>query len=242
MKRHLGMVAAITVLSMLGGCVASREVGLSPNIDVVNLDSLPPPSGSDYIFAADHAAKIRPYDRLKIEVFDVPELSSELEVNGDGSLRFPLIGTIDANDHTPNEFAVAIEDALRGRYILNPSVTVTFEERTGQTFSIGGEVKRPGQYVLPPNATLLEAVAAGGGMTEFAKTDDVLIIRSVNNQRYIGVYNLRAIQRGNYDDPQVFAQDIVMVGESGTRRLISVLVGIAPLLSSSIILIDRLNN
>lgn len=235
-------LGAILLIGMAAGCAGNRQVGLDPSIQLANLDSLPPPSALDYVAGVGQAEKVRPLDTLKIEVFDVPELEREVQIGSDGALRYPLIDSFTVNDLSPSQVAIEIEDRLRERFVVEPSVTVSFAERGGQTFTVGGEVNRPGQYTLPPRTSLLEAVAIGGGLTEFAKLDDILVIRDVDGQRYIGVYNLRAIERGNYPDPPLYAKDIVMVGDSPNRRLLSTLLGIAPVLTSSILLIDRLGN
>jgi polysaccharide export outer membrane protein len=68
----------------------------------------------------------------------------------------------------------------------------------------------------------------------------VLILRTVDKQRYIGVYSIRAIERGNYPDPQLFPNDVVMVGDSvQRRRLEAILQILPPLLTSSAILIAQ---
>jgi len=239
-KSWYSIFSPLLAIGLLAGCGGSREVGLSPSITVADLSALPKPQAADFISTDGYGSRVRPFDRLAVQVLNAPELERELEVEADGTLYFPLIGAVETNDMTPAQIARKIEDKLRGRFILEPSVTVTFEERLGQTFSITGEVTKPGQYVLPPETTLLEAVAVGGGLSEFADLDDVIVIREVDGSRYIAVYNLRAIQRGNYDDPDIFARDIVVVGDSPNRRLLDTLVGVAPLLTNAVFLVDRI--
>ena len=73
--------------------------------------------------------------------------------------------------------------------------------------------------------------------TEFAKQDDVVILRTVNGQRMAGLYNIGAIRRGAYDDPAIFANDIVVVGDSPQRRLFRDFVSVAPLLAAPVVAI-----
>ncbi len=241
MIRWAQVVSTIFVLGLLTACAGSRPVGLDPSIALANLDTLPPPSASDYVAGVDQSERVRPLDTLKIEVFEVPELAREIQIGSDGTLRFPLIDSFQVNDLSPAQVALEIENRLRGRFVIEPSVTVGFAERGGQTFTIGGEINRPGQFTLPPRTSLLEAVAIGGGTTEFAKHDDVLVMRNVNGERYIGIYNLRAIERGNYPDPPLYAKDIVMVGDSPNRRLIANILGVLPAVTSTIVLVDRVS-
>ena len=74
------------------------------------------------------------------------------------------------------------------------------------------------------------------------KLDDVLIFREVDGRKYIGVYNLSAIYRGNYEDPALYPDDIVMVGDSPARRRAESLLQLFSLAITPVILIDRLVN
>ena len=104
---------------------------------------------------------------------------------------------------------------------------------------MGGEVNSPGRYPILKPMTLMEAVATSGGTTDTASTGEVLIFRTVSGQRYIGAYDLSAIQRGNYQDPFVFPGDIVQVGESPSLRRIRTIATITPLVTAPLILLER---
>jgi polysaccharide export outer membrane protein len=163
-----------------------------------------------------------------------------LRVDVDGTLDFPLIGTVEANGLSANELAARIEDGLRGPYLKNPDVTVSVLESPAQLVTVGGEVDKPGQYPVIGTMTLMDAIAAGGGTSSTARLEEVAVFRTVNGQRYIGLYDMKAIARGNYADPPIYPNDVIMVGESQTRRFLGALAGVAPLLTSAVILIDRL--
>lgn len=225
----------------VAGCASTGPIGESSAVQVADLSSLPAPSAEDYVIGGEGNV-VRPLDRLRIETFDVPQLTKEVQVSANGAFSFPLIGTVDANGRTPVELAREIENRLRGPYVLEPEVTAEIIERSGQNFAIGGEVARPGRYDLGPSTSLLEAVAVGGGTSEFAKLDDVLIFRTVDGERYIGAYNLGAIQRGNYEDPPIYARDIIIVGDSPNRRRLQQIIGLSPLITTPIILIERILN
>jgi polysaccharide export outer membrane protein len=239
MKR-LKPVAVVALACLLASC-ASGPVGEDPSIEVASLETLPPPAAGDYAMPAG-VALIRPLDKLKIEVFGVEELGREINVDSDGTLEFPLIGSIAANGLTAGELAGAIEDGLRGPYVRDPQVTVAVLETPGQLITVGGEVGKPGRYPVVGSMTLMDAVAAGEGTSAAAKLTEVAVFRTVNGQRYIGLYDMKAIARGNYPDPQVYPNDVVMVGESQTRRFLSAVVGVSPLLTTAVILFDRLGN
>lgn len=158
----------------------------------------------------------------------------------DARLAFPLIGVLELDGRTPAEAAVIIAERLRGQYLLDPQVRVIPEEFPVPSISVGGQVKRPGSYPAVGRQTLLRVINQAEGLAEYAQKDDVLILRTVENERYIGVYNITAIERGNYPDPQLFPNDIVMVGDSvQRRRLDDFLQILPPLLTTSAVLITR---
>lgn len=228
--RHLIIIGAAGALV---SCATDRQVGLAPEVEVSALEELPPPRGEiSYV--------VGPQEKLEIKVVGAETLSGTYLTDIDGQLAFPLIGVVNLEGRSPSEVAVLIADRLRGRYLLDPQVRVIPEQFPVPSISVGGQVKRPGSYPAVGRQTLLRVVNQAEGLTEYAKEDDVLILRTVDNQRYIGVYNIRAIQRGNYDDPQLFPNDIVMVGDSPERRRIDTLLQLLPpVLTTAAILISQ---
>ena len=206
---------------------------------VAELSSLPAPSAQDYATGrVDDQA--RPLDQLNVAVFGVPELTRTVRVSNGGTIDFPLIGAVQANGRSLAEIGFEIESRLSGTYVRNPDVTVEFGERVGQVLTVGGEVGRPGQVPVLQSTTLMEAVAMAGGRTTFSRLSEVLVFREVGGQRYIGVYDLVAIQRGNYPDPQVYPNDIIMVGDSPNRRMMADVLQYTQLLTSPLILLQQI--
>ncbi len=168
-------------------------------------------------------------------MFNVPELNREMQVDASGRIAMPLAGTIDARGRTAEELAKAIETALRARYVRNPEVTVNIKSSVSQVVTIDGQVVEPGLYPVTNQMTLMRVIASAKGLSEFARQDDVVILRTVGNQRMAGLYNVAAIRRGAYDDPPVFANDVIVVGDSPQRRLFRDFVSLSPLLAAPLI-------
>jgi polysaccharide export outer membrane protein len=224
----------LALLALFSGCAGPRELGLSPSIEVADLSSLPTPTGSDQLAAA-RAYLLGPSDKLKIDVFGVPELQKEVQIDASGRLSFPLVGVIEASGMTPSQLSEVIEQRLRGEFVRNPQVTVNLEETASQVVTLDGQVTRPGLYPVLGRMTLMRAVATAGGLTEFAKQNDVVVFRQVEGQQYVGLYNLQGIRRGNYADPEIFANDVVVVGDSSARRLFRDIIQASPLLTTPLI-------
>ena len=180
---------------------------------------------------------------LTIDVFGVEGMTDrDITVDGGGRIAIPLAGSVEAAGHTPEELAALIAARLRENYMRDPLVTVNLKEALSQFVTVDGQVQQPGNYPVLSDMTLMRAVASARGLGEFAKQDDVVVLRTVNGQRYAGIYNLAAIRRGNYPDPAVFAQDVVIVGDSATLRRMRDFITILPAITSPLIYLLDSNN
>jgi polysaccharide biosynthesis/export protein len=221
------------LLLALGGCASTPPLASNEHLIVTDASALGPPTRADSA-QQERPYIIGPYDKLLVDVYGVAELSREVQADGGGRISIPLAGVIDAAGKTPGELATVIQERLRG-YVREPHVTVNLKETLSQVVTVDGEVKEPGLYPVVGGMTLMNAVARAKGTTEFAKLEDVVIFRTVNNQRMAALYNLAAIRRGIYEDPQVYANDVVIVGNSSARRLFRDILQAAPLLTTPII-------
>ncbi|MBA4049625.1 MAG: transposase [Cyanobacteria bacterium DS2.008] len=199
---------------------------------------MPKPVPLDYAAnAANHY--VGAFEKLKIDVFGVEDLQREILTDASGSFLFPFVGRVVAAGKTPNEIANMIETQLRGQYIRDPKVTVNIFESTAQIVTIDGEVKRPGSYPLTGKMTLVKAIAAAEGVGQYASLKDVVIFRQVDGKRYAGLYNLDAIRRGQYSDPEIYANDLIVVGDSPGRRLFQDFLQATPLLTTPLIILAQ---
>lgn len=239
-------ILAVAFLA-LAACGGKAPVAVVPASGVTLLDALPQPTGLD-TRASGRETFVGPFTELSVEVYGVPDLKRDLVTDGAGNFTFPFAGAIEGAGKTTVQLASEIEGRLSGRYVRNPQVTVNFKSSSnplllqGQSVTIDGEVTRPGQYPLVGKATLMRAVSLAGGVGEYAKLDDVLIFRTVNGQQYVGIYNLKAIRRGNYADPEVFPSDVVVVGNSPQRRLFEDAIKAATLLSTPLVVLSNLGS
>lgn len=224
----------------LGGAQGTGTAG--SNLQVSENGQLPPPEPSD-LFVQDRPYVMGPFDKLNIEVYGAGELNQkEIQIDAGGRISLPLLGTIQAAGLTPQELARSIESKLRGQFIRDPQVTVNLKETVSQVVTVDGEVKEPGLYPVVGRMTLMRAVAVAKGTSELAKLDDVVVFRTVKGQKMAALYNLKAIRRGYYDDPEIFANDVVVVGDSAARRIFKDALVIAPLLTTPLILLLQNRN
>ncbi len=235
MKKYCLLLFAFLFLP---SCAGQTILGQSPEVTVVSSEGMPEPTRTD-LLSSNRPYLIGPFDKLKIDVFGIEDLSKEVQIDASGRLSFPLVGVLEASGLTPDELADEIERRLKGRYVRNPEVTVNLEETVSQVITVDGQVDKPGLYPVIGRMTLMRAVATAGGTAEFAKLNDVVIFRTINGEQLAGLYNLKAIRRGNYSDPEVFANDVIVVGDSQARRLFRDLIQASPLLTTPLIILFR---
>lgn len=244
MRMRVGTSVACLVIA-LAGCSygpSGGRVGETGQIRVVATDSLPEPTLGDAV-AATSLYLIGPLDVLVVDVFGMEEMTDrEIAVDRAGHISIPLAGSISAAGNSPEQLAALIAERLRQNFMRNPLVSVNVKEATSQFVTVDGQVIQPGNYPVLGGMTLMRAVASAKGLGEFARQDDVVVLRTVDGQRYAGVYNLAAIRRGNYADPPIYANDIVVVGDSPALRRMKDIISVLPAITSPLIYVLDGNN
>lgn len=230
--RSFGLACSLVLT--FAGCASSPK-GMSPDIKLLSQTELPPPTRGDQV-AVNRPYLVGPFDKLKVDVFGIEDLQKEVQTDASGNFSFPLIGTVEAAGSTPGEIADMIEKQL-ARFVRSPQVTVNLVDTVSQVITVEGEVKKPGLYPVVGNMTLVRAVATAGGVGEMADLDDVVVFRQVGGQRYAALFNLKAVRAGNYVDPAIYANDVVIVGQSSARRLFRDILAATPMLTTPLIVL-----
>ncbi|MEM7689156.1 MAG: polysaccharide biosynthesis/export family protein [Pseudomonadota bacterium] len=230
-------VALIAISAMtLGACSTSKPIGGAPGLQVRQGD-LPPPTPADLYAPADFAG-IRPFDTLTIDVFGVQELSQRrVRVDANGEIAFPLVGNVPIAGMTTSQISAELEKRLKGQFVRNPQVTTNLESSENSTFTVYGQVEQPGVFPIVGEGTLLKAVATARGLAEYGNSREVIVFRTVAGERLATLYNMDAISRGAYTDPRIYPNDMIVVGDSQSRRLFDDIVGVATILATPITLV-----
>jgi len=130
--------------------------------------------------AADSGYKLGPRDLVRIRVFEVPELNVESRVSESGAINLPLIGDVLAVGLTEADFATRLEGLLEERYVNRASVSVEVIEFRSRPITVIGAVRQPGHLAFPGNWTLLDALAAAGGLAD-NHGDLIYVLRRADN-------------------------------------------------------------
>jgi polysaccharide biosynthesis/export protein len=172
---------ALVLLVILAGCATAPGSSEAPKF---NADAQ---AVATYHIGVD--------DQLQITVWHNPDLSVSVPVRPDGKITVPLIGDVEAGGKTPEEVATEVKDKLQA-FVRDPQVAVILTELRSHEYlsrvRVTGAVRTPVSLPYRQGMTVLDAVLAAGGTTEFAALDRTELYRKDGNttQSY-------AVQLGN---------------------------------------------
>jgi polysaccharide export outer membrane protein len=136
------------------------------------------------LFAASELStyKLGSGDMISIRVLGEEDLKRErVRLSDAGTISFPILGEIKVKGMTVGALEDYITQGLKGRYLLNPQVTVSIDEY--RNFYVNGMVEKPGGYPYAPGMTVRKAISVAGGFKERASRDKINIIREDDPQQ-----------------------------------------------------------
>jgi polysaccharide export outer membrane protein len=161
--------------------------------------------------------RISPTDVLEINVFQEADLKTILRVSNEGTIVFPLIGTVPVGGMTPQEAAHALQARLAQGYLINPQVSVIVQEFSKHSFTVLGEVQKPGSYDMPDqqDVNVLQAIGIAGGYTRIANPSKVILMRRVDGKQKTFQLNAKRMASGHTESViEVLPGDVITVSES----------------------------
>lgn len=173
--QHPFMVLLAVLL--LAACATSRGPVMPPADAATTVDS--------YRIGVD--------DIVQVSVWRNPELGITVPVRPDGKITVPLVGDVNAGGRTPTDVAADIQDRLAA-YVRDPQVAVILTDLRSHEYlsriRVTGAVKQPISIPYRQGMTVLDAVLAAGGVTEFAAADRTDLFRR-NDQGATQQYPVR---------------------------------------------------
>jgi polysaccharide export outer membrane protein len=152
------MTMAPRVLAVLLVCgvapLAAQQGAATPS------QATPPPAvapSSDYLVGAG--------DILQITVYGEKELSGPFRVDNDGTFPYQYLNRVKAEGLTTSAIEEAMEKALADGFLRTPQISVEVKEYRSQNVWVQGQVRAPGKYPLPANASLMDAIFLAGSTT-----------------------------------------------------------------------------
>ena len=144
---------------------------------------------------ADPNYVIGPQDIVDVSVWKEPDLSRSVPVRPDGKISLPLLNDVQASGLTPGQLGAKITSDL-AKYMTNPQVTVIVSQINSQRIYILGEVARAGSFTLLPNMTVLQALSDAGGLTTFANSKKIYVLRQENGKQQKIPFNYKDVISG----------------------------------------------
>lgn len=156
--------------------------------------------------------RLNPGDVVRISVWREEELLREARIQPDGTVSYPLVGSVPAANRTPTAVAETITQELE-EFIPDAVVTVELLEAQGYRVYVIGEVERPGEYQLSQPITVLQALSIAGGLTPFAGTGGIRILRTQTDEQMSIAFDYDAVADDGEMDKNIFleAGDTVIV-------------------------------
>jgi len=155
-------------------------------------------------------------DLVEIKVYQQPDLDTKARIDQDGSITMPLLGSVKIAGKSVEEARSLIHDLLARDYLVNPQVNITVVEYAKHTFTILGEVQKPGTYEIPVGGSfnLLQAIAFAGGYTRIGAPGKVTLTRVENGQRKVLNLDAGAMAKDENARPfLILPDDTINVGE-----------------------------
>lgn len=121
-------------------------------------------------------------DMISVRVLGEDDLKREkVRLSDAGTLSFPVLGEIKVKGMTVGALEDYITQGLKGRYLLNPQVTVSIDEY--RNFYVNGMVEKPGGYPWAPGLNVRKAITLAGGFKERASREKINVIRDGDPQQ-----------------------------------------------------------
>ncbi len=127
-------------------------------------------------FAEPENYLINPGDMLDISVWNEDALKRIVRVLPDGTIGFPLTGTIKASGKSIEDLKKEMTEKLK-EYIAEPVVNIAVQAAEGNAVYVTGQVKNPGKFIMTEPMNVMQALSLAGGLTAFAEKDDIVILR-----------------------------------------------------------------
>ena len=217
---------------------AATDVPVIESAPTTRLAASPDSAGATTRFAASRDSAdlsddgtdytINAQDVLQVAIFQVPDLSRTVRVDGGGFVSLPLIGQVRVRGKTILQAQEDIAARYGKSYLQAPQVTLSLV-KSSQRVTVNGAVKSPTVLSLEGTTTLSMAIAQAGGVSDLGNSARVHVARPTGGQQVEDlIFDLDDIQAGKAQNPVLRGGDIVVVEESGARVVLKNMKEVLP--------------
>lgn len=155
--------------------------------------------------------QVGPGDLLDISVWGEEKLVKQALIRPDGGMSFPLVGDLQVGGQTIEQIRAGLTRRLAD-YFSDPVVHVSLAT-INQKIYVVGKVNKPGEFLVPENVSVIQALSMAGGLTPFADNDDIMIIRKVGGKEITFLFDYGDVSGGDGLEQNIVLQrgDVVVV-------------------------------
>jgi polysaccharide export outer membrane protein len=210
------ILGVLFVLVIATGWVHAQAESSTP----LQATTTPPPrehAGANVAGTASIASstyRLQPYDLIDVDVYSEEDLHKPARLGADGTVLLPLIGSVKVGGLTVAEATDLVCKRYASGFVKNPSVLITVLQYRKGTFSILGQVLKPGIYEIPEGShiSIVEAISQAGGYTSTAAQNSVTVKRLVDGK--VTAFNVKAADMAQSPDVvpfEILPGDTVLV-------------------------------
>jgi polysaccharide export outer membrane protein len=156
--------------------------------------------------------KLQPGDLLTVNVWKETDLQSDVLIRPDGGISFALAGDMPAAGLTTDELRAELETRVR-KLVPDAVVTVSVKSPNGNRIYVIGKVNHPGDFPLLRPIDVLQAISMAGGVTPFANTDKIRVLRREGSEQSSVRFRYGDVAKGRHLEQNILLQsgDTVIV-------------------------------
>jgi polysaccharide export outer membrane protein len=172
------------------------------------------PNLAELVKSSMAGAAVGPGDIFEVRVYREQDLSGFFQVAPDGTVEFPLIGSLAVSGLTSSDIARLVREKLADGYLKSPYVTVNIKEFLSKRVYVLGQVEKPGTFRYEDGMSVIQVITLAGGFTKTARPNDVVVTRVDGDRELRSVVPVNDISEGRARNFYLRPGDIVFVPES----------------------------
>ena len=169
----------------------------------------------------DAAYRVQPGDSVEIQYRYTPEFNAKAVIQPDGNISIPIAGMVHIGGLTLADARAAIA-AKAAERLREPEVIVLLTDFVKPTFTVAGEVTKPGRYDLRGGMSAVDAVAISGGFKDSSKHSQVILVRRLNDEfADVRVINMKKVMtaEGMQEDFRLQNGDLLIVPQNLVSKM-----------------------
>jgi polysaccharide export outer membrane protein len=183
--KNLGFLLICGLALMVGAAPSMAQTATRvPSVDRSAPGQPPAPLPPGYIIGAS--------DVLSIVFWRDKDMSADVTVRPDGKISLPLLNDIEVAGQTPEALRMKLQQ-ISSKFLEDPDITVVVKEIRSRNVYIMGNVVKPSTLPLNADMTVLQLIAAAGGLQEYADSKNIMVMRNEGGRQQSYKFNYKEV-------------------------------------------------